>query len=184
MNYPFSLKYGIFLAPIAIVMPTYAADYLTEVQAQKVLFSEADEFIQNSVTLTNEQISKIQSLAGVRQRIQQPRIWKALKKGRSLGTFVIDEVIGKHEYITYAVAISPEETVLGIEIMSYRETHGGEVREANWRKNFKGKKLSDPFKLDVDVPNITGATLSSRNILDGVKRVLVLLQVVENGKTL
>ena len=68
--------------------------------------------------------------------------------------------------------------------MTYRETHGGEVREASWRKSFKGKKLSDPFKLDVDVPNITGATLSSRNILDGVKRVLVLLQVGENGKTL
>lgn len=181
MSLLFDMKYGLFFAPIAIVMPTYATDYLNESQAQKILFPEADAFIQQSMTLTDEQISKIKSLAGVRQRTKNPLIWKAFKAGKSLGTFVVDEVIGKHEYITYAVAISPQATVLGIEIMSYRETHGGEVREAGWRKNFKGKKISDPFKLDVDVPNITGATLSSRNILDGVKRVLILLENVGNG---
>ncbi len=184
MSQLYGLKYGIFLAPIVISMPAYAVDYFSEVQAQKILFLEADEFVQKSVTLTDEEMAKIKTLAGVRQRIKQPKIWEALKKGKLLGNFVIDEVIGKHEYITYAVAISPEETILGIEIMTYRETHGGEVREVSWRKNFKGKKISDPFKLDVDVPNITGATLSSRNILDGVKRVLALMQVVKNGKAL
>ena len=52
------------------------------------------------------------------------------------------------------------------------------MREAAWRKNFKGKTLDDKFKLDVDVPNISGATLSSRNVTDGVKRLLALQKVV------
>lgn len=177
MNFPVPALF----APIAIVMPTFAADYLNEAQAQKVLFPEADSFSKQDITLTDEQISKIKSLSGVRQRTNKPLIWKASKKGKFLGHFVIDEVIGKHEYITYAIGVSPEKTVLGIEIMSYRETHGAEVREESWRKNFKGKKVTDPFKLDVDVPNITGATLSSRNLLDGVKRVLILLDVSGNG---
>lgn len=176
-----SFVYHALLAPFAIVMPTYAADYLTEAQAQKVLFPDADLFARQDVTLTDEQISKIKSLSGVRQRTQKPLIWKVSKKGKFLGHFVIDEVIGKHEYITYAVAVSPEKSVLGIEIMSYRETHGGEVREESWRKKFKGKKVTDPFKLDVDVPNISGATLSSRNLLDGTKRVLILLDVIGNS---
>lgn len=176
-----SFPYQALFAPFAIVMPTYAADYLNEVQAQKVLFPEADQFVRQEVTLTDEQISKIKSLSGVRQRAQKPLIWKAMKKGKLLGHFVVDEVIGKHEYITYAIAVSPEKSILGIEIMSYRETHGGEVREESWRKHFKGKKVTDPFKLDVDVPNISGATLSSRNLLDGAKRVLILLDVVGNS---
>jgi hypothetical protein len=29
----------------------------------------------------------------------------------------------------------------------------------------------------VDVPNISGATLSCRNVMDGVKRLLVLQQI-------
>ena len=67
--------------------------------------------------------------------------------------------------------------MLGLEILTYRETHGEEVAEAKWRANFKGKTLSSPFKLDQDIPNISGATLSSRNITDGVKRLLVLQKV-------
>ena len=72
------------------------------------------------------------------------------------------------------MAISPDGQVLGVEIMSYRETHGGQVRDAAWRKHFAGKTLADPFKLDEDVPNISGATLSCRNVMDGVKRLLAM----------
>ena len=88
--------------------------------------------------------------------------------------FIVDDVIGKHEFITYATAIAPDGKVLGLEVMSYRETHGGQIRDAGWRQHFVGKTLASPFKLDEDVPNISGATLSSRNVLDGVKRLLVI----------
>ena len=174
-------QYGLFLAPLAICSTVLAVDYLNESQAKKVLFPEADTFIKKDVTLSDEQLDKIKDLAGVRQRNKTPVIWIAKKKDKVLGWFLIDDVIGKHEFITYAVAINPEGIVEGVEIMSYRETHGGEVREASWRKNLKGKKWSDPFKLDVDVPNVTGATLSCRNVMDGVKRLLVLQKVLGNG---
>ena len=167
------------LLPVAgISFPAYAADYLTAEQAQKALFTEADEFQAAKVKLTDDQIKQIKELAGTRQRNESPLVWRASKKGKRLGWFFIDEVVGKHEFITYGVGVSAENTVLGIEILSYRETHGGEIRDSSWRKRFAGKKLSDPFKLDVDVPNITGATLSCRNVLDGVKRVLVLRQIL------
>jgi len=110
----------------------------------------------------------------VRQRTAEQKVWRAERDGQLLGWFVVDEVIGKHEFITYAVAISPDGHVLGVEILTYRETHGGQVREAAWRKHFAGKTLADRFKLDEDVPNISGATLSCRNVMDGVKRLLVV----------
>lgn len=171
----------LWLMPLTVIaVPAHAVDYLSASEAQRVLFADADQFQKKTIELTDEQLSKIKSLAGVRQRAKSPQIWRALKAGKFLGLFMVDEVVGKHEFITYATALSPEGQVLGVEIMSYRETHGGEVRQASWRKNFTGKKLSDPFKLDVDVPNISGATLSCRNVLDGVKRQLALQQVVGN----
>jgi Na+-translocating ferredoxin:NAD+ oxidoreductase RnfG subunit len=172
------------LIPMALVMPAHAVDYLNEAQAQKALFPEADQFIKKPIALTDAQVDKIKELSGVRQRNKNPDIWKVQSKAKHLGWFFVDEVVGKHEFITYATAVDPNGKVLGVEIMSYRETHGGEVRTEAWRKNFKGKTLSDPLKLDQDIPNITGATLSCRNVLDGVKRILVLQQVLNGEKLL
>ena len=170
-----------WLLPVAaLVHPTFAADYLNVGEAQKILFSEADRFEQKKVELTSEQLDKIKELSGVRQRNDKPQIWLAYKKKKLLGWFVVDEVIGKHEFITYAAGLSTDGKVKGIEVMSYRETHGGQVRNADWRKHFEGKTLNDPFKLDEDVPNISGATLSCRNLLDGVKRLLALQQVAKD----
>lgn len=172
---------GLLISSVGISVPAFAVDYFSDVQAQKVLFPAADKFKKIHVELTDEQINKIKSLSGVRQRSKSPLIWRVELKGKLLGLFFVDEVIGKHEYITYALALSPSGETLGIEIMSYRETHGGEIRNEAWRNKLIGKKTTDPFKLDVDVPNISGATLSCRNVLDGVKRLIVLQQIVGNG---
>lgn len=174
---------GLWLLPVAaLTNSTFAADYLSVNEAQKILLPSADRFEVKSIELTEEQIDKIKELSGVRQRTKNPKIWQAFSKNEVLGWFFVDEVIGKHEFITFAAAISPDRKVLGIEVMSYRETHGGEVRKPEWRKQFNGKTLDNPFKLDVDVSNISGATLSCRNLLDGVKRLLVLHKVLnENG---
>jgi electron transport complex protein RnfG len=165
-------------------MPAHATEYLTVEQAQKVLFPGATDFTKKSVDLSEADLQKIKDQAGVKQRNKNPDIWSVQSKGKKLGYFFIDDVVGKHEFITYAVAVNTVGEVQGIEILNYRETHGGEIRQDSWKKNFKGKKVTDPFKLDQDVPNITGATLSCRNVLDGVKRILTLYQILENEKAI
>lgn len=179
----FDWKSPLYLAPlVAMVHPVYAVDYLSVSEAQKILFPKADRFTQQKIELTDQQMEEIKEISGTRQRNKNPQIWFAYFKKNLLGWFLIDEVIGKHEFITYATALTPDGKVIGIEIMSYRETHGGEVRKVEWRDQFKGKTAKDPFKLDVDVTNISGATLSSRNLLDGVKRLLILQQALTPKK--
>lgn len=164
-----------FLLPVAVLAtPALATDYLSIAQAQTLLFPAAKGFAEQPLKFNGEQRERIKAAAGVRQRWEEQKVWRAERDGALQGWFVVDEVIGKHEFITYAAAISPEGKVLGVEILSYRETHGGQIREAAWRKHLAGKTLADPFKLDEDVPNISGATLSCRNVLDGVKRLLVV----------
>lgn len=162
------------IAPAAIVSHAHAEDYLTVAQAQQVLFPEAKVFLESAINLTDDQRDQIKKIAGVRQRTQVQQNWRAEQDGKLLGYFLVDEVIGKHEFITYAAAISPEGKVLGIEILSYRETHGGQIRKPEWRTHFQGKTLNDQFKLNKDIPNISGATLSCRNVTDGVKRLLAI----------
>jgi electron transport complex protein RnfG len=173
------------LTSIAIILPVglaaapalRAAEYVSVPLAQKELFPDADHFVEADVRLSETQRDDIKKLSGVRQRESSQPVWRAEKGGTLLGWFVVDEVIGKHEFITYATAISPGRSVLGIEILTYRETYGYQVRDAKWRDQFKGRTLEDRFKLDDDITNITGATLSSRNVMNGVKRLLALAQV-------
>lgn len=165
------------LSPIAaLVAPqVHAADFLTVAQAQAQLFPGAGLSAQ-PLKFTGEQRERIKAAAGVRQRSEEQAVWRAERDGKLLGWFIVDEVVGKHEFITYATAIFPDGHVLGLEILSYRETHGGQVREPGWRARFVGKTVHDALKLDQDIPNISGATLSCRNLTDGVKRLLVIQQ--------
>jgi Na+-translocating ferredoxin:NAD+ oxidoreductase subunit G len=170
------------LVPLTVlVAPAYAVEYLSVEQAQAALFADANAFIPQIVTLSEQQRDDIKERSGVRQRTATQQMWRAQRDGEMLGWLVVDEVIGKHEFITYAAAISPAGSVLGVEIMSYRETHGGQIRDASWRAEFVGKTLADPLRLGKDVPNISGATLSCRNVLDGVKRLLVIHDLVLRG---
>ena len=164
-----------FLLPLAVIAPAaHATDYLTVAQAQVLMFPGIHNFAERTLTFDDAQRDRIKAAAGVRQRTAEQRVWRAERDGVLQGWFLVDEVVGKHEFITYATAISPEGKVLAVEVLSYRETHGGQVRDAAWRRTLVGKTLADPFKLDEDVPNISGATLSCRNLMDGVKRMLVV----------
>lgn len=164
----------LLLPSVFLAAPVQGAGFMSVAQIQSMLFPGAHAFAEHKLKFSEEQRERIKALSGVRQRTDELKIWRAERDGVLLGWFVVDEVIGKHEFISYAVGIGLDGKVIGIDILDYRETHGGQVREAAWRKNFAGKSLSDAFKLDDDVPNISGATLSCRNVLDGVKRVLTI----------
>lgn len=165
------------LGAAATCQVVYAADYLTVNEAQQLLFPTAVA-TSHPVTLTDAHKDSIKALAGVRQRFDEQEVYKMDKDGQFIGWTIVDNVIGKHEFITYAVGINPAGKVIGIEILSYRETHGSQIRMEPWRNMFVGKTLNDKFKLNKDIPNISGATLSCRNVTDGVKRLLALHDVV------
>jgi len=172
----------LMVPPALVAGCAYATEYLTVAQAQEAIFPDADKFVEASVELSDDQRSEIEKQSGVRQRWKKQAVWRAEKAGQFLGWFVVDEVVGKHEFITYAVGLTPDSHVRGIEILVYRETYGYQVRTPEWRQKFVGKTLADPFKLDEDIPNISGATLSCQNVTKGVKRLLVLQQVVLNRR--
>ena len=142
--------------------------YLTMEQAQQAIFP-GETCSEMPLALTDQQKAAVKQQTGVTVR-SAPRVWRT---GRG-GFLVVDEVLGKHEFITYAVGINPDGTVKQIEIMDYRESYGDEIRNEVWRKQFIGKSSADPLKLDQDIRNISGATLSSRHVTDGVKKVLAI----------
>src|SRR6202163_4082 len=107
--------------------------------------------------------------------VQAGRIWKAESAGRLLGFFIFDRVIGKHLYIDYVVALDPGGRIRSVEILQYRESYGGEIRSASWLAQFVGKSSASPLQVGSDIRNISGATLSSHHVTEGVKRIMAIV---------
>ena len=136
--------------------------------AQKLCFPECDQFVATHVKFTPAQINAIEAKSGQKQLLRGQEIWRAMQNGKLHGFFIVDYVIGKHPVIDYAVALSPEGTVKQIEILNYRESYGGEIRNPDWRKQFVGKGPRARFALNEGINNISGATLSCRHVTEGV----------------
>jgi Na+-translocating ferredoxin:NAD+ oxidoreductase RnfG subunit len=170
----------LILPAIVLAAPAYSATYHTLESAQRACYPEGGEFVNANLTLTKEQKKSIEKSSGSRMRGFEQQIWKVTRDGKFAGWFIVDEVIGKHEYITYAVALNTEGAVTSLEIMDYRENYGSEVQRADWRHQFVGKQNGARLKLTDDVKNISGATLSCRHITVGVKRLLALHELLLN----
>lgn len=161
-------------AALAAVLPTaaFAVDYLSPQQAQQVLFPSADRFDARDVRLDATQLQALQQRYGVNARSANWKVLVATKAGKVLGYVVIDNVVGKFELITYAVGLSVDGVVKQVEILSYRESHGGEIRLPAWRQQFVGKGAQAPIKTGQDIANISGATLSCSHVAEGIKRIV------------
>jgi hypothetical protein len=168
----------LFLPLAAIVMPggpAYATVYLTIEQAQALLFPGAS-FEPRAVTLTDQQARAIERASGVNVRTKQLRVWRV----STGGWFIADEVVGKHEFIPFALGLDEHGAVKGVEILEYREAYGDQIRHPNWRQQFVGRRPGARLRLDKDVRNISGATLSCKHVTDGVNRLLATYEIVLN----
>jgi hypothetical protein len=158
--------------------PAFATQYLTAEEAQKLMFPEADAFRPQPLALDAAQMQQVEQLSGLPARSVQWRVAGAYKGSALLGYVVLDDVVGKFELISYAVGINPDASVRQVEILTYRESHGGEVRLPAWRKQFVGKTAKGGgLKIGSGISNISGATLSCTHLSDGVRRIAAVAQV-------
>jgi Na+-transporting NADH:ubiquinone oxidoreductase subunit NqrC len=156
----------------------FAAQYLTVEQAQRVMFAEATAFKEQDVQLSPDQMRQVEQLAGIPARSAHWRVFGAYKDDAPIGYVVLDDVIGKFELISYAVAINPDALIRQVEILTYRESHGSEIRSPAWRKQFAGKTAQSGLVVGEGIANISGATLSSTHVTNGVRRIAAIAQVV------
>jgi Na+-translocating ferredoxin:NAD+ oxidoreductase RnfG subunit len=155
----------------------FAVDYLSAEQAARLMFPDADAVEARTVTLDAAQLQQL-GTQGVRARSATWPVRVARRGGETLGIVVTDDVIGKTELIGYAVGIGTDGTVKQVEILSYRESHGHEVRLPAWRRQFVGKGAASPLRVGEDIANISGATISCTHVADGVRRIVAVVELL------
>lgn len=162
-------------APVQVAI---AADYLSIEEAQRALFPGADRFTETVLSLSPGQHTQVAALAGPQPPHRSLRAWRALRGTELVGYLFVDEVIGKEDFITYAMGIDAQGRATALEVLAYRESHGGEIRNAAWRRQFAGREGLAQLRVATDIKNIAGATLSCEHVTQGARWLAALWQVV------
>lgn len=173
---PFSSAW-LAIPVLAVAAPAssgFAIEYLSLDQVEHLAFPAALTFTPLALMPTATQRARIESALGAPLTARLPTVLVARSADRLLGYLVTDSVIGKHLAIDYALVLGPQRTVQQVEIITYRESYGSEVRGAAWRQQFVGKGAGAPLTLNGDISSIGGATLSCRHLTEGIKRLLIV----------
>lgn len=165
------------------VVPTVAAGpapgdvnvMLDKPEALAALFPEADEVVEKRHVLSRSQLATIEKRLSRRLDEGGFYLYRARRDGRLLGHAVVVSQIGKVRPITHIVEVLPDGTVGTVAVMIYRESHGDEVAAPTFMEQYRGKGLDDPIRVDRDIINIAGATLSAHAICRGVRKALIVV---------
>lgn len=163
-----SMRFHFMLIPAAIVASAsvQGAQYMSIEKAQDLLFPGAS-FTKIFFSIDDQQKEKIIDESKVTVWNRHIKVWRV----STGGWFFIDQVVGRDDWITYAVGLDENGVVAGIEILECLE-RWNQIRDANWREQFVGKSR-ETLNLQGDILNISGTSLSVSHITEGVRRVLV-----------
>ncbi|NGZ04227.1 MAG: hypothetical protein CV090_14390 [Nitrospira sp. WS238] len=147
--------------------------FLTEDEAARLMFPKSERIGQEIIQLSAVQKKVIEDRIGWHFPESEFVVYIGQTEDRIDGYALVQNTIGKHKPITYMVGVDPNGEVLNIEVLVYRESRGSEVRTKRFNAQYEGKTVFDPIRMNKDIINISGATMSVRSLSAGVKRSLV-----------
>lgn len=84
---------------------------------------------------------------------------------------------GQHKFMDLMYGVNKDGTIHRIDLMIYREPIGMEVKGRRFMNQFKGRSLeTSQFRVNLDVVHIAGATVSSKSVARGSRKVLGVLK--------
>jgi len=151
--------------------------YLKPDEALKLIFKDSQEVIKEDHPINDSIQQKAKSLNNSELPKKSYSFYLGKTNGKVDGYALIDEQLGKALPITFITKLNTQGQVEQVEIMVYRESHGGEVASKRFLNQFKDKRLNDELRLHGTITHVTGATISSQALVIGVKRALTLWQI-------
>lgn len=153
----------------------HAEVFMTEEDAVKIMLAGSERVRKDVIRLSQEKKDLIEQRIGWKFPEESFELYIGETGDTIDGYAMVHNTIGKHKHMTYMVGVDNRGACTDVELLVFREAKGSEVRRKRFNAQYEGKTVSDPIRINKDIINITGATMSVRSISAGVKRVLVLV---------
>jgi len=155
------------------------------------VFPKAKKFKSRQVTLTAEQIARIEKETGTRIEGEDktPTFYIAYGPGEDgksgelqpMGAVVFIDAVGQRGSMEVNVAITPKGTLRAVSLWKHQESKQLESKE--FLKQFEGdKKVTDAFQIGKDITPVPGAEKASQSISTAAKRGLLMFREVFGKK--
>jgi Na+-translocating ferredoxin:NAD+ oxidoreductase RnfG subunit len=153
----------------------HAEVFMSEDDAVKLMLPKSQRIRRELIRLTHEKKEQIEERIGWKFPEESFEVYIGETGDKVDGYAVLHNTIGKHRHMTYMVGVDAEGRCMNVELLVFREAKGSEVGKKRFNSQYEGKTVSDPIRINKDIINISGATMSVRSISAGVKRVLALV---------
>ncbi len=107
-------------------------------------------------------------------KVGQSGVYEASAGGKVIGAALAVSPRGYSGSIDLLVGVGTDLTVRGVKVLNQRETPGlgTNILKPAFLRQFVGKRIGDALEPKKDVDAITGATISTRGVCDGVRAAL------------
>ena len=153
----------------------HAEVFMTEDEAVKIMFPKSERIRKTVIRLSQEKKDAIEQRIGWKFPEESFDVHIGETGDKIDGYAMVHNTIGKHKHMTYMVGVDTKGACTDVELLVFREARGSDVGRKRFNAQYEGKTVSDPIRINKDIINISGATMSVRSISAGVKRVLVLV---------
>jgi hypothetical protein len=150
-------------------------EFMSEEEAVKLMLPKSRRIRKETIRLSSDKKELIEQRIGWKFPEQEFELYIGQTGDKIDGYAVLHNTIGKYKHMTYMVGVDATGSCTDVELLVFRDAKGSEVGRKRFNSQYDGKTVSDPIRINKDIINISGATMSVRSMSAGVKRALVLV---------
>jgi hypothetical protein len=173
---------GVMLLLVAGAAWSEEGVFLSDADAPKAVFHDADSFARAEIAVTPERRTQVAAALGGSLPSMWEERWVVVAAARGstpLGRAFIVEEIGKHRPITFVVGLRPDRSVEDVAVVAYREAYGGEIATKRFLRQYVGKRPGDELRAPQGITNVAGATLSVEAASRAVRKAQAIAAVLD-----
>jgi hypothetical protein len=171
----------LLLACLGLSFVAQATVFYSKEEAFELAFGKGAEVEPLAVFLTDEQAEAVEKLAQVKLDSKLYTLHVGKRGGQVLGYAAIESHNVRTQPETVMILLSPSGELSRVEMLAFHEPPEYQP-PARWFERLYRKPIAD-LRLNQGVDGISGATLSSRASLDGIRKVMAIYQVaLKEGK--
>lgn len=147
------------------------------------IYKQATQFVPEQIALSPEEIIYLEQKADISfKNTHADKIirFTVFKNEQILGWAFEDTVIGKWGPIHYLVGLDLNGDVLQVVILDFQEIRGKPASKKRFLKQYTGKNITHPLRLRRDIDGVSGATITSRSLTDGVRKIVYIFSLHQN----
>ncbi len=148
---------------------------MTEEQAVEIMLPKSARIRKELLRLSQEKKELVEQRIGWKFPEDSFEVYIGESGDKVDGYAMTHNTIGKHKHMTYMVGVDARGRCYGCRTPRISGSEGQRGRQETVQYQYEGKTVFDPIRINKDIINISGATMSVRSISAGVKRVLVLI---------